>query len=197
LQAYSYENDAQKNIFHTRDNSTFVAFDDFRERVTYLLVGTSPTDAKCQTRPSFGELFVPPVASFRFRAIETCTWCPTPIQIQTWEGRTRTQGDFFYHTTNDAVQAPVGFFDLDRKVRARGRGGGGGAALLVLPGVQGCLTARSCLLRLPPTCLPFPPQSPRLLLITPPQIANVFLEFEAIKGGQWPARVWEKPVECQ
>ena len=52
-------------------------------------------------------------------------------------------GDFLYHTTNDAAQNPVGFFDFDRK------------------------------------------------------IANVFLEFEPVKGGAWPAQVWDKPAECQ
>ncbi len=105
-QAYSYENDAQKNIFHTRDNSTFVAFDDFRERRTYLLVGTTPANAKCQTRPAQGELFVPPVASFRFRAVEKCTWCPTPIEIQTWEGRTQQQGASQVVTTTRGMHAP-------------------------------------------------------------------------------------------
>ena len=47
-QAYSYENDAQKNIFHLLDNSTFVAFDDYRE---VRLSANGAGSARAHTRP--------------------------------------------------------------------------------------------------------------------------------------------------
>jgi len=65
---------------------------------------------RCVSRPDNGKIFVPPVGTFVYNGTEAANnnW---PVTTYRWLGQINRAGDFDYHTTANAAEQPVGWFD--------------------------------------------------------------------------------------
>lgn len=128
------------------------------------------------------------MATFRFVGItKNPEWYPVPITVQTWAGRIIGPDDFLFHTTDDAAQLPVSFFDFTRRVRA--------AAVACYRTMRSHGVQSSRLDSIfTPLLLPYPVSNPPTPCCR--KVANVFLGFEDAAKG-WPVGFWGKPTECK
>lgn len=94
-------------------------------RAPFLLTRARPTaradtpqqgQANCHSQPLQGEIFVPPVATLVYNGTEPAgkNW---PVATYRWVGTQHSRDDFHYHTTANAAELPVGFFDFGRQVK--------------------------------------------------------------------------------
>lgn len=113
---YSYSNNAVINDFtdYTRRGSDYVVdFNDYRTGRVYFTVTPANGTTFCHANPINGNIPVPPVATFVYNGTEPAggpgNW---PVPTYRWLGQIQRLGDFVYHTTANAAETPVGYYDF-------------------------------------------------------------------------------------
>ena len=91
-------------------------FQDWQAHRIYNIYTPTKGQPECRSQPVQGNIFVPPVATMVYNGTEPAgaNW---PVATYRGIGTQAQRDDFHYHTTADAKETPVGFFDLLREVR--------------------------------------------------------------------------------